>query len=243
MTRELAQPGKAVVFDFDGTLVDTAPGLIEATNRVLAHEGRRALALDEGRSIMLGGGAPRLLERAFRATGEPLTEPDLALTRWRACYHECAVSGSMLFPDVVPMLEELAQRGVALGICTSKPLGSALQILNALDLRRFFGSVLGKECTPTPKPHPGHLRAVLTELGTSKDHSVMVGDSKPDVEVARAAGVISVLVAHGCASGAREALGADAVIEGFADLVGLLDTVWSDPSSGTSGTFSSQPPG
>ena len=221
-----ANPKKAVVFDFDGTLVDTLPGLVEATNRVLAHSGRRALSLDEGRT-MLGGGAPRLLERAFRATGEPLAEPELALSRWRAHYDECAVAGTVLFPDVVATLEALAHRGVAMGICTSKPLGSTLQLLDALNFRRFFSSVLGKGCTPTPKPHPGHLRAVLTELEAGTDHSVMVGDSEPDVEVARAAGVIAVLVAHGYATGATEALGADAVIEGMADLVGLLDRWWS----------------
>ncbi|MDO9438835.1 HAD family hydrolase [Hydrogenophaga sp.] len=237
MTLELTQPRKAVVFDFDGTLVDTLPGLIAATNHVLAHAGRRAIPLDEGRTMMLGGGAPRLLERAFRATGEPLTEPDQALTRWRAYYDGCAVTGSALFPDVVPMLHELTQRGVALGICTSKPLGSTLQILNALDLRGFFGSVLGKDCTPTPKPHPGHLRAVLTELEAENENSVMVGDRNPDVEVARATGVSSVLVTHGYTSGPHEALGADAVIGGFADLVGLLDTWWArqDPSEGQGG--------
>lgn len=91
----------------------------------------------------------------------------------------------------------------------------------------MFGSVLGKESTATPKPHPDHLRAVLVELGVAADHGVMVGDSEPDVEMARAAGVTSVIVAHGYAAQPPDTLGADAVIEGFGELGGLLDTLWS----------------
>ena len=212
----------AVVFDFDGTLVDSTAGLLAATNRLLVEERRRPLTLIEMRP-MLGGGASRLLARAFRLTGEPVSDLEVAVRRWRAHYDRHAPECTRLFPGVVSLLWALTARGFALGICTGKPVSSTLKLLDVLGIRHFFGSVQGKESTPTPKPHPGHLLSVLAELGIAPEFAAMVGDSEHDVSMARAARVRSVLLTHGDADVPRTSLPADRIVNGPAELSRALE--------------------
>ncbi len=186
----------AVVFDFDGTIVDSLPGLLVATNRLLLEAQRRPLTLMEV-STMLGGGVPRLLDHAFRLTGEPPADVAAAVERWRAHYDRYAPECTSLFPGVASLLSTLADHGVALGICTGKPLQATLKLANALGIGRFFGSVRGSDSTPTPKPHPGHLLAVLADLRVDTTRAIMVGDSEQDVRMAHAACVRSVRVGRG----------------------------------------------
>jgi phosphoglycolate phosphatase len=208
----MSQARAAVVFDFDGTLVDSLASFLAATNQLLLEKQRRPVTLMEMRTL-LGGGAPRLLERVFRLTGEPLDDPAAAVERWRAHYDRHAPQCTTLFPGVVPLLSKLAAQGIALGICTGKPLASTLKLAQALGIGRFFSSMQGSDSTPTPKPHPGHLLAVLAELGVEPACAVMVGDSEQDVCMARAACVRSVYVTNGQPCEQGNAPAPDRVVE------------------------------
>lgn len=185
----------AVVFDFDGTLADSRNAMLLATNFMLIDESRRTLTMPEILPL-LGGGARQLVDFAFRLTGKPLTNPDDMVGRWRDIHDAIAAQYTTLYPDVVPTLNALRDRRVAVGICTGKPRQPTLNLLESLGIREHFTSVFGQDSTPTPKPHPGHLLAVLDELGANCESALMVGDAEADISVARAAGVASLLVAR-----------------------------------------------
>jgi phosphoglycolate phosphatase len=215
---------KAVVFDLDGTLVDSAPGLSVSLNRVLEEAGRRPLDLDAVKS-MVGDGIRVLLERACAASGQPMTEQeaDKAVARFRACYADDSIRHTSLNPGARDVLARFAEQGIAMGLCTNKPHGATLPLLAGLDLERYFGAVLGGDSVAgIRKPDPGHVLAVLDALDVLPDDAVMVGDSPNDVRAGRGAGLPVVAVTFGYPLGPIEALGADALIDHFDELTDVL---------------------
>lgn len=214
---------KAIVFDLDGTLVDSAPDLRAAVNRLLAEEGRRALTLDEVIG-MVGDGAARLVERAWTATGDgPGDLADLT-GRFLAHYEGRAAERTRPYPGVPQTLAELAARGLALGVCTNKPEAATREVLEALGLARWFPAVVGGDTLDgIRKPDARPLLAVLERLGATPGEAVMVGDNANDVGTARAAGVPVIVRAGGYTRLPSEALGADAMIGAFAELPAVLD--------------------
>jgi len=222
------RPLKAVVFDLDGTLIDSAPDLRSATNRLLAEEGREPLDL-RAVTLMIGDGARKLVERAFAATGEPAAEADLdALTaRFLGHYEGKAAVDTVAFPGVVRALTVLRDRGLGLGVCTNKPYAPTLEILEELGLRRYIDVVVGGDSIPgVRKPDPGMLRSVLEQLGASPDEALMVGDNANDVASARAAGVAVVVMSYGYTRIPSAELGADRVLDGFDELVATTDALF-----------------
>ena len=215
---------RAVVFDLDGTLVETLPDIADALNRALAESGVPALPAAETR-LMIGAGAKVLVERALTASG--LAGDDGLLDR---CYdrfleHYTAVpaAGSAPFPGVRAALDGLAAAGCGMGVCTNKPHALTGTILEALDLARYFGdAVLGGDALSVHKPDAGHLLAVLERLGAAPADSAMVGDSATDVAAARNAGVPVIVVTFGYTDIPAAELGADAVIDSFAALDAAL---------------------
>ena len=209
----------AVVFDLDGTLIDSAPDMRVALNRVLGRKGRRSLELAE-MVAMIGDGAQQMVAHAFAATGAPAAEDDLPmLTRnFLDFYEPLEARLTRPYPGVVETLDGLAAAGLSLGLCTNKPHAPALELLDALGLGRHFDAVIGMAPGRQRKPDPGTLLAVIEALGASPACSVMVGDSANDIGSARNGGVKSVAVAYGYARGPAAALGADTVIQRFADL-------------------------
>jgi phosphoglycolate phosphatase len=207
----------ALVFDLDGTLVDTAPDLAAAMNAVLAEAGRPALAPEAVRNLV-GRGARALIERGFSVTGAPAAPDKLNdyLQSFLAHYR-ANIASSRPYPGV-PETLALLQREAALGICTSKPQEFAEMLLAKLDLARFFGVVHGAGRTPYVKPDPKHLTDVIVELGGSAKRSVMVGDSGTDVELARAGGIPVILVSYGYTPIPARELGADAVTDDFREI-------------------------
>ena len=220
----MARRRTALVFDLDGTLVDSAPDLHRSLNAVLAECGRAPVSLADIRA-MVGDGAAKLVERGFADTGatcEPMALPGLVerfLVHYRAGRHAMTTA----FPGVVETLGTLKARGCRLGICTNKPYGPTLEILEVLGLTRFFDAVAGGDSLPVRKPDPGHLLGTLALLGEPADAALMVGDSANDVAVARAAGVPAVIVSYGYTRIPAAELGGDALIDEFADLLTLLD--------------------
>ena len=215
---------KAIVFDLDGTLIDSAPDLRAAANQVLASEGRRPLSLDEIKA-MVGDGAQKLMERAFAATGAPIDGAELvALTRrYVAVQEELGADLTRPFPGAVEALVHLKREGRALGICTNKPQRPTQRVLGDLGLASFFAAVVGGDVLDgVRKPDPRHLLATVEALGARPADAVMVGDNENDVGAARAAGVPVIAVAFGYAKVPPERLGADALIESFAELPAAL---------------------
>lgn len=225
-----AQPFLAVVFDLDGTLVDTLPDILPALNRVMEEEGRRAITYEEGRRMM-GQGSRRMIERAWTATG-PDAE-DGALDRYYARfidnYTAAPAAHSTPYPGVPQALQSLADEGAVLGVCTNKPHQPTLRLLEELSLLSRFASVLGGDALDMRKPDAGHLLAVLDRLGTGRDEAAMVGDSEIDVATARNAGLPVIVVDFGYTALLPAELGADAVISHFDELIGALASVGNGP--------------
>jgi phosphoglycolate phosphatase len=188
---------KAVVFDLDGTLVDTAPDLAAATNHVLARHGRRPVSVDEVRA-MVGRGARKLIERGFARTGEPVDMAHMEdLYRlFIDHYRENIVAASRPFPGTVNVLERCREAGFVVGICTNKTEALSVMLIERLGLARHFGAIVGADTIGVAKPDPAPYRETVKRLG-AEGASVMIGDSETDILTARAAGVPVIAVTFG----------------------------------------------
>ncbi len=219
-------PLRAVVFDLDGTLVDTLPDIAQALNRALVEESRAELTEAEI-APMVGDGAARLVERAFAASGPALDENTYAglVQRFLALYSAQLSGRSAPYPGVVAALEALRADGLRLGVCTNKPLGLSRTLLADLDLARFFATVCGGDSLAVKKPDGRHLLAPIADLGARAETAVMVGDNANDVAAARAAQVPVLLVGYGYSTSPVRTLGADALIDDFGELRGALSRI------------------
>jgi phosphoglycolate phosphatase len=218
-----APPFQAVVFDLDGTLVDTAPDLHAHLNEMLAELGREGLELAEIRPL-IGDGARALLKRGLEASGGVPASADLDalflefLTRYTAR----PLRFGALYDGVAEVLEELHSAGVRLGVCTNKAQAPSERLLAELGLERYLAVVVGGDSLAFKKPHAGHVRTVLERLGSRAAGAVMVGDSANDLLAARAAGLPCVLVGFGYSPIPARELGADLVIDRMGDLPAAL---------------------
>jgi phosphoglycolate phosphatase len=216
--------GATIAFDLDGTLVDTAPDLIGSLNVLLAEQALPALPLSSAR-IIVGRGARALIERGFMVAGAPLDEaatPGL-VARFIAIYGERIAKESRPFEGVEAALDALAGAGARLAVCTNKPTGLSLALLEALGLSARFSAVIGADIAPAGKPDPRHLIAAIEAAGGRLERSVLVGDSIADVQAARAAGTPSIVVSFGYTEIAPADLGGDHLIDRFEQLPALAE--------------------
>ncbi|PWR24749.1 phosphoglycolate phosphatase [Zavarzinia aquatilis] len=217
-----------VIFDLDGTLVDSAPDLTGALNATMASLGLAALPEAEVRH-MVGHGARKLIERGLEAHAVPKSAGEIdALVDYFIGYYAGHVADhSVAFPGVVATLNWLRARGVRLGVCTNKPVVLAKQLIVALELDEFFpaDAILGGDSLTVKKPDGRHLIATIEALSGDLDRAVMVGDSATDLNAARDAGVPAVLVTFGYTPIPAQKLGADAVIDHFRELPHALTQV------------------
>ena len=216
----------AVVFDLDGTLVDSIGDIVGAANRLLAEEGRAPLSRDEGRA-MVGEGAASLVERAFAATGPKPTPEILAefVDRYRAIYECHPLDETIIFPGVVETLTALADGGAILGVCTNKPHDISLVVLAELNLTGHFSAALGGDALAVRKPDPAHFTAVIEAMSAGSRCAIHVGDSPTDVAVARNAGVPVVVVSYGYSRVPPTDLDADALIDEFTALPNAIASI------------------
>lgn len=225
-TSDSAAPDTAtldtVIFDLDGTLVDSAPDMHAAANRALARDGRAPISLAQTRQF-IGDGVPRFVERTFEASGPALSGGSLAavVTDFLGDYEKNAAVLTRPYPGVVETLKTLKARGHRLGLCTNKPQTASQNLLRDLDLAGFFECVGGGDRYPVRKPNPGHLLGVLAELGVAPDTAIMVGDNEHDAETARAAKVRFVLVPYGYARMSLAEIPADFRIDRFDDILNI----------------------
>jgi phosphoglycolate phosphatase len=226
MKKNSSQPFAALIFDLDGTLIDSAPDVCASVNRVLTADGRRALTLDEAKD-MVGWGGRVLMEKALALTGAPGTEEniDTALNGFLATYAAHPVEHSIVFPGVIEVLEQFKADGVAMGLCTNKPEATSGPVLDAMGLGGYFTAIACGDAVPHRKPDGRHVLHVIEELGASVETSAMVGDSESDITAAINARVKSVAVTFGYAHVPMDELGADALIDTFKDLPRALEQI------------------
>ncbi len=218
MTEPTQTPPAAILFDLDGTLVDSLPDLLRAMNALLAEMGRPPVTAKQVRG-WVGDGAGPLVERAMLATGGP-SEISLRelVKRYLGHYAGNTAVGTRPFPGVEETLQSLKAAGHPLGVCTNKPTALSLELLDALGLSGLFGAIVGGDTVTARKPDPAHLLATLAAMGMDGRRALMVGDSANDVAAARAAGIPVVAVAFGYSRIDPKELGADALIDDFTEL-------------------------
>ena len=214
----------ALIFDLDGTLADTAPDLLGATNAVLAARGRPLLDLAHLRH-MVGFGAVALILQAMEASGTPVTEEEMPplIEIFLAHYREHIADGSRLFPGVAETLAELKGRGARLGVLTNKPQELTDMLLPRLGLEGMFAATYGAGRKAYTKPDPRIFHEVVEDCGGGP--GVMIGDSITDLSTARAAGAPCILFTYGYTHVPVQELGADLVLDDFAALPGALESL------------------
>lgn len=187
---------RAIVFDLDGTLIDSAPDIHAASAKMLAGAGRPPLSLPTVRSF-IGRGVPVLIRRIMAATGLPEDEAvhSKLVADFTAHYAAAPAARTALYPGCAAVLDTLAHSGFALGICTNKPEAATRAILAHFGLDRLFGAIVGGDSLPERKPHPAPLTASFARLGA--DARLYVGDSEVDGETAARAGVAFALFTEG----------------------------------------------
>ncbi len=191
-------PIEALIFDLDGTLVDTAPDLHAATNHVLSTLKRRTISLEEVRAFV-GHGARALIARGCEATGEPVDPRAIETLYQEFVIHYAAniAANSKPYPGVVDLLDRAKARGLALGVCTNKLESLSLRLLEALDMRNYFGAIVGPDTIGIAKPDARPYRETLNRLGRGGAASLMLGDSETDIRTAQNAGVPVIAVTFG----------------------------------------------
>jgi phosphoglycolate phosphatase len=215
-------PLKAIIFDLDGTLVDSARDLRDAMNALLAEEGLRQIDLAEVKS-MIGDGVAKLVERAVSATRGDLSRLPALVTRFLQIYEANASRHTEAYPGVVETLTGLRGLGFALAIVTNKPYAVTIDILEALGLRTYFNAVIGGDTLPECKPHPAPILMALKQLGIEPESALMVGDNYHDVQAARAAGVRAFAVTYGYSHKPHAELGADRLIDTMSELLPIIE--------------------
>jgi len=187
-----------VVFDLDGTLVDTAPDLAEALNHCLGQAGLGADALDVVRPHA-GHGARAMLAAAYERRGLDLDEPEMqaALERFLAYYEDHIADQSQPFPGVVAAMDRLSSAGFNLAVCTNKRERLSHLLLEALGLSDRFVAICGADTVKRRKPHHDHLLETVARAQGRAGATVMIGDSAADIEAAAGADIASILVDFG----------------------------------------------
>ncbi len=204
----------ALVFDLDGTLVDSLPDLAAALAVTLREIGVPALP-DEAVRGMIGDGTTALVARALAASALPPTLLNERLARFLTLYEAAPAARSRPYPGVVETLRALREEDRHLAICTNKPQRATLAVLRGLALDGFFAAIVGGDVLAVKKPDPAHLVAALEALGATAGEAIMIGDNEHDVAMAKAAGVPVILVRYGYHRVPLATLAADRQIDDF----------------------------
>ena len=208
---------RGIIFDFDGTLIDSYEAIAESLNHVRASFALPPFGMAEVKE-MVGHGLERLIEKA---AGAERVEEGVRLFRQK--YATLCESKSSILPQVKETLDQLDRRGYRMAIATNKPSYFARDILKALEMEHLFAEVLGPNDVERPKPDPEMLEIIMMRLGLSPEEVAYVGDMLLDIEVARRAGVAAYAIPTGSAT--REALlegRPDRLLHRFSDLLTVL---------------------
>ncbi len=219
-----------LVFDLDGTLIDTAPDLAAATNHVMARLGLAAVDDKEIRP-WVGHGALKMIEQAARAHGRTLSEPELydLFEIFILYYSDNIAVASRPYDGVVAALTAFQHRGASLAVCTNKLERHARQVISELGLATFFSALTGRDSLGVYKPDPGHLTGTIALAGGKPERAVMIGDSETDIKTAKAAGIPVVAVTFGYSVEPVASFAPDITIDHFAQLGAAVEQVLRRP--------------
>ena len=215
--------GATIVFDLDGTMIDTAPDLIHAANHALERNG---MARVPARIIQpaVGYGARAMIRTAMEHLGRSPEDDELtAMTeQFVAYYGDNILVDSRAFPGLVAAMDVLRDEGAILAVCTNKREPLAKKLLAGLELDSYFDFIAGRETFSKSKPDPVHILETIAAAGGNPRRAVMVGDSSADGDAAKAAGVPFIAVSFGYGESPVEVLEPDAIIHSLTDLLPAL---------------------
>jgi phosphoglycolate phosphatase len=215
-----------IVFDLDGTLVDTAPDLIDALNYVLDREGLPPVPMQAARN-MIGAGARKLIERGLEVEGRAATVGDIDRMTgdFIDYYADHIVDGSRPFEGLEGALDHLGARGCRLAVCTNKLEWLSKRLLDRLGLSPRFAAICGADTFGVAKPDPAILRQTVARAGGAMASTIMVGDAGTDIGVARRAGVPVIGVSFGYTDVPIAELNPDRLIHHMRDLPAAVDAL------------------
>jgi phosphoglycolate phosphatase len=220
---------QAIIFDLDGTLVDSAEDLRAALNKLLRELKLRPIEANEIKG-MIGDGVLKLVERALAATNGDPEQRDFLLPRFLALYQANPAALTRCYPGVLETLDALRRKGFRLAVVTNKPVFATKKVLEALSLAEFFPVVVGGDSLPQRKPDPAQLIEAAQQLGVNVDQTLMVGDNIHDVEAAHAAGMRCIAVSYGYHHRPPSEFNADRLIDRFDELPSLVINATSNRS-------------
>ena len=208
-----------IVFDLDGTLIDTAPDLVDTLNVVFAREGWPPVPYETARNT-IGGGAKMMIARGIAAEGIAVAPAklDQLFADFIAHYTEHLADRSRPFPGLTDALDVLASSGCRFAVCTNKLERLSVLLLKQLKLADRFAAICGQDTFGIQKPDPEVLRRTVTAAGGSLTHAIMIGDSVTDIRTARAAGIPVIAVDFGYSDRPVSEFGPDRIISHFAQL-------------------------
>ena len=215
-----------IVFDLDGTLIDTAPDLVDTLNVVFAREGLPPVPYETARNL-IGGGARMMIVRGIAAEGIAIAPAKLEqlFADFIAHYTEHVADRSRPFPGLTDALDALAAGGSRLAVCTNKLERLSVLLLKELKLADRFAAICGQDTFGIQKPDPEVLRRTIAAAGGSLPDSIMIGDSATDIRAARAAGIPVIAVDFGYSERPVSEFGPDRIISHFAQLPAAIATI------------------
>ncbi|MCV6547396.1 MAG: HAD-IA family hydrolase [Cohaesibacter sp.] len=213
----------SLLFDLDGTLVDTAPDLIDALNVAISEQDLKPVPSSLVRPYV-GLGGLAMLSYAYRYHEKAIEEAQLlaAHQHFRRYYEDNICVHSKMYDGVLQVIPALYDEGYHLSVCTNKPQYLAIQLLEQLDMAQYFATICGSDTVPNRKPHRDHLAITAKRAGTSLDNSIMIGDATPDVEAARNADIPVIGFDYGYSTIAMADLAPDLLLSCFRDLPSAL---------------------
>lgn len=215
-----------IIFDLDGTLVDTAPDLVETLNVIFAREGLAPLPYETARNLV-GGGAKAMIARGVEAEGRAFSPEklDQMFVDFIAHYTEHLADKSRPFPGLTDALDALTARGFQFAVCTNKLERLSVLLLDQLKLADRFAAICGQDTFGVQKPDPEILRRTVVAAGGTMQRAVMIGDSITDIRTARAAGIPIIAVDFGYSDRPVAEFGPDRTISHFAELPTSLTAI------------------
>ena len=208
-----------IVFDLDGTLIDTAPDLVDTLNVVFAREGLPPVPYETARNL-IGGGARMMIARGIAAEGRTVTPAELErlFQDFLAHYSEHIADRSQPFPGLIDALDAMAANDWRFAVCTNKLEYLSVLLLKQLGLAHRFAAICGQDTFGVQKPDPEVLRRTIAAAGGTLRSAIMIGDSLTDIRTARAAGIPVIAVDFGYTDRPVSELGPDRIISRFAEL-------------------------
>ena len=208
-----------IVFDLDGTLIDTAPDLVDTLNVVFAREGLPPVPYETARNL-IGGGARMMIARGIEAEGRTVAPAELErlFQDFLAHYSAHIADRSRPFPGLTDALDALAANGSRFAVCTNKLEYLSVRLLKQLGLAHRFAAICGQDTFGVQKPDPEVLRRTIAAVGGTLRNAIMIGNSLTDIRTARAAGIPVIAVDFGYTERPVSELGPDRIISRFAEL-------------------------